>query len=605
MHQDLFVRATIASTMFFVVALFEQPANAQTLTYHNGPLVEHPRVFISYWNWPGGAGDDPVDAKGHTEGLLARIGGTKYIGLLSQYSTLSYTIHNDLPNSAPQTWADATPWLPDNPPNDRHPSASEIVAAVNRAAAHFSPGRDDIIFLMTGPNRTSYVGPGCAYHSAIFNNTAFNHPILYAELPYQSDVLDPPRWSFGPCKFGDAGEFVGLTAYHELVETITDPLSSGWRDDVSNNEIADQLNRTIRKVRLDSSSRLYMVSALLSSNSGGSGAFFFANKVDALGAGNIFRSYWVDAFHNTRAITFPYLSGNQLPDSLVPDEMRTGVGAVWESPNVLDVFALEDDRLVRHEDSLGASSPTIEDLGPADSGWKWAFTPDAASTGGDNAEVFVTAETSGCPGASCRKVRRRGRDAGSWGAWEDLPVPATGIGSGPGAVSWGPGTPIVSGYSYGFKPLSVAVLDQSSPPHLLVAQRLGPSFSWTWFDADYPHGAELVGSPDISSFDIGEFDVWIADKDGHVWGYKADSRPGSQESKWYDYGIPVDGTTGLSAPVIGDITASSQGDASLLIAAAVAGNKVVVGGFEAGGLFLWGGIQTYVHNGYGWDLTCR
>jgi len=110
----------------------------------------------------------------------------------------------------------------------------------------------DIYFVFTPPNVGSCFGPGsssegnacalvpggyCAYHSSFENVSKEAVPPLYANLPDDSGIVGCDSFEY-PNSPGGVDATIDTTS-HEHVETITDPLGSGWFD-VIGQEISDK-----------------------------------------------------------------------------------------------------------------------------------------------------------------------------------------------------------------------------------------------------------------------------------------------------------------------------------------------------------------------------
>ena len=121
-------------------------------------------------------------------------------------------------------------------------------------------GMNTIYFVFTDQNEFTCLddtscflygsGGFCAYHGAFTYN---GHTVLYANMPYGAATQGPPGIGCtGLSSFpndADADTEISTTS-HELEETITDPVSSGWYD-TSGYEVADKCQYTYGPLTLD------------------------------------------------------------------------------------------------------------------------------------------------------------------------------------------------------------------------------------------------------------------------------------------------------------------------------------------------------------------
>src|SRR5579884_1644524 len=142
-------------------------ASPKRVTYHGGPLLGHPRIYIDFWGpaWS----QDPLRERAYLISFVSSINGSSWLRTLGQYRI---DWHDTTYNGS---WSD--PAMSHRPgPN---PSKSATEAEVRRAALHFGIVNDrNALIIIALPQ-----GGTCnAYHDWEYE---FN--VAFATVPYNSD----------------------------------------------------------------------------------------------------------------------------------------------------------------------------------------------------------------------------------------------------------------------------------------------------------------------------------------------------------------------------------------------------------------------------------
>ena len=179
------------------------------------------RAFALWW---GPATEFPADMARGIESLLSHVGGSTYLSSLDQY------LHG---SSATVAFAGSLSDTSDPPANG--PTDLEVGDEACRAldAAQVTPGAGDVIFVF--PSRFPASTGFCAWHSY---GSCHGLQLLIAFLPNPQGT---------GCNSGDsscnsysaATNSVARFTAHELAETITNPVGSGWQDS-HGAEVADK-----------------------------------------------------------------------------------------------------------------------------------------------------------------------------------------------------------------------------------------------------------------------------------------------------------------------------------------------------------------------------
>jgi hypothetical protein len=191
------------------------------LTYHGGPLLQHPQVATLFW----GADWEKNEQTGYFNGFFQTLfADGRYVGNLAQYSAGDYTIGNG-------TFA-ATVTDTEGPPATVHDDQIQAEIRAQIAAGKLpAPTADTVYFVFTPPSvevvdayGANSVDDFAGYHDYASGSDGF----AYAVIPDDTHLKDPHHKT--------------VAASHELAEAITDPepgdTTLGWYDD-RNGELGD------------------------------------------------------------------------------------------------------------------------------------------------------------------------------------------------------------------------------------------------------------------------------------------------------------------------------------------------------------------------------
>ena len=211
-----------------------QPNLSGDLTYHGGPVLKTPVVYVVFWGF-NAAGADPTGEKAYLTAFLSGVGGTPWSNTNHQYyqivGSLTQHIANE-PNQLAGIWVDSTNRVPKNPGDKKiQQEAANLVAHVgfNKYASYVVATPHD--------HNTPGFGTGfCAYHSF---TTAGTHTISYTNLPYMTDA--GRNCGENAVNSGAAGvnDGVSIVEGHEYSESETDPQLDAWWDNNNGEEIGD------------------------------------------------------------------------------------------------------------------------------------------------------------------------------------------------------------------------------------------------------------------------------------------------------------------------------------------------------------------------------
>jgi len=189
-----------------------------------GPVLEWPRIFLVYWNWP----SDPAGEKPVLQNFLSGVQGSSWLNTVTQYYDSTDHIHNS-DHEFKGTWSDPNP-LPSDPSD-----LTALAAEATRASAHFGYDKNSVYILAEPSGYDS--GNACNAHH---NSTTVTPPYVpYIILRYASSACE------NEVNPGAGGVFdeVTLLAGHELAEAITDPFvqnnEAGWADDADSPDFGD------------------------------------------------------------------------------------------------------------------------------------------------------------------------------------------------------------------------------------------------------------------------------------------------------------------------------------------------------------------------------
>jgi hypothetical protein len=228
------------------------PATAANLTYHNGPVMHMPTVYVIYW-LPDGLHFEPsTTAAGDSnyESLVNRFFGdvndSPLYGLLTQYSDGTGAINNYVHFAG--SWVDPTPYGHTGSTTDPLHDA-DIQAEVSRAMSsnHWTAGANIEFFVYTAMNinscsdlantsctfATKTYGGYCAYHSSFPSGSTTAVYSNMGDIPWDCTV---PGAS--PHNDATADSRISMSS-HEFFESVSDPLLNAWFDS-SGAEIGDK-----------------------------------------------------------------------------------------------------------------------------------------------------------------------------------------------------------------------------------------------------------------------------------------------------------------------------------------------------------------------------
>jgi serine protease len=228
------------------------------LTYHGGSIQSSTKIYISFWGpeWndtsfsqsAGGQTYTYATAMHYITSFFGGVGGSNWITPDNQYCMSGSVTLNTSATSCPTSgvtaignsateyagsWIDTTA-VPSNP------GSSDILAAAQRAQAHFgdySGNASYLVFTPSGKSESGFANSWCAWHTSYGS-------LAYGYVPFMPDGGSSCGMNFinsTDTAFGN-GYYDGfsITAGHEYEEMQTDPYpSSGWVDG-SGNEDADK-----------------------------------------------------------------------------------------------------------------------------------------------------------------------------------------------------------------------------------------------------------------------------------------------------------------------------------------------------------------------------
>ena len=213
---------------------FLQPNLTGALTYHGGPVLKTPIVYVVFWGF-NASGSDPTGERAYMTAFLMGLGGTPWSNTNHQYyqivGSLTQHIANE-PNQLAGTWVDSKNRVPNNP------SDKKIQQEAINLEAHFGFNKY-ASYVVATPHDHNTSGFGtvfCAYHGVTI---AGSHAISYTNLPYMTDAgANCGENAVNP---GSAGvnDGVSIVEGHEYSESETDPQLDAWWDNSNGEEIGD------------------------------------------------------------------------------------------------------------------------------------------------------------------------------------------------------------------------------------------------------------------------------------------------------------------------------------------------------------------------------
>jgi len=221
------------------------------LTYHSGPVMNVPNVYLIFWLPTGDHFETDATGDQNYENLIERyftdVSVSSMHNILSQYyssdgTTTTYPVNNSL---LAGEVLDTTPYPHAGTPADPiMDSDLQTRISADITAEGWPTGVNNLYFIYTGNGIQSCYISGdcsqsqyCAYHSAFYQNST---PIIYANQP---DV-----YTFSDCTLGGAfpndpyADQTISVGSHEYFEASSDPLLNAWYDQSTSGEIGDQCN---------------------------------------------------------------------------------------------------------------------------------------------------------------------------------------------------------------------------------------------------------------------------------------------------------------------------------------------------------------------------
>jgi len=213
---------------------FIQPNLNGALSYHGGPVLKTPVVYVVFWGF-NASGADPTGEKAYMTAFLSGVGGTPWSNTNHQYYQIVGSLTQHIANEPSQlagTWVDSTNRVPKNPGDKK------IQEEAARLAAHvgFHQYASYVVATPHGHNTPGFGTGFCAYHGVTM---AGSHAISYTNLPYMTDA--GPNCGENAVNAGSAGvnDGVSIVEGHEYAESETDPQLDAWWDSSNGGEIGD------------------------------------------------------------------------------------------------------------------------------------------------------------------------------------------------------------------------------------------------------------------------------------------------------------------------------------------------------------------------------
>jgi hypothetical protein len=207
--------------------------NTGVLSYHGGPILKKPVLFVVYWGFTGSG--DPNNEQPYLTNFLNGVGGSPWLNTDHQYYQIVNGLTQHIANETNQllnTWVDTTNTVPTSP------SDAQIRAEAANLEAHFgfNKGASYVVATPHGHNTPGFGTSFCAYHGA---TSAGGHSISYTNLPYMTDAGRNCGENFVNPGSGGTLDGVSIVEGHEYSESQTDPQLSAWWDNANGEEIGD------------------------------------------------------------------------------------------------------------------------------------------------------------------------------------------------------------------------------------------------------------------------------------------------------------------------------------------------------------------------------
>lgn len=211
-----------------------RPALTGALTYHGGPVLKKPIIYVVYWGF-NASGADPNGEQTYMTNFLTGLGGTAWHQTDHQYYQIVGSLTQHIANQVGElagTWVDSTNSVPSSP------SDAQIQAEAGKLMAHFAFNKYASYVVATphGHNSPGFGTQYCAYHGATNQG---GHVISYTNLPYMTDAGGNCGENF--VNPGAAGVLDGVSIVegHEFAESETDPQLNAWWDSSNGEENGD------------------------------------------------------------------------------------------------------------------------------------------------------------------------------------------------------------------------------------------------------------------------------------------------------------------------------------------------------------------------------
>lgn len=222
------------------------------ITYHNGPLIQTPTVYVIwYGNWNASNGSDTPAGQQIVRDFLSNIGGSPYFNINKSYSAGSYTITGNVIFGGDTTDANSA---------GLNLTDSSILKIVQTALTNGKLPYDanGVYFVLTSSanvKKNGFCTSYCGWHTA--GSSTKGH-VRYSFVGNANKCLSSCSAQTTKSPNGNPGVDGMLSVIaHELEEATADPdPSSGWVDS-SGAENADKCAWTFGTTLLDSNGAYY------------------------------------------------------------------------------------------------------------------------------------------------------------------------------------------------------------------------------------------------------------------------------------------------------------------------------------------------------------
>ena len=210
--------------------------SSKMLLYHGGHMQTSPRIYLVYWgpNWF--SGGDSYGVAQRLNLFYKGIGGSGYAEALKEYNRSSGSFTNPV--------GQYRGWWQDASPVPTHPSTTQLVAAVRRAAKHFGDFGYNTQYIIATTwgisDQKLNQHQWCAWHDWTAAGPTGKW-VTFTIMPYMPYLDALGRGCGGGTVNGAKGKLDGVTilAAHEYGETVNDPDFQAWYDS-DGDELADK-----------------------------------------------------------------------------------------------------------------------------------------------------------------------------------------------------------------------------------------------------------------------------------------------------------------------------------------------------------------------------